>query len=90
MKSKTKCIHFSRKKIDLAETELDGNKLPWVESAHHVGNILERDNSFNKYIRIKRGSIIGRVHSIFKEFFCDDQGVVSTPPIKTALRAVFG
>ena len=68
VKSKTKCIHFSRKKTDLAEIELNGNKLPWVDSAHHVGNILEKDNSFSKDIRMKRGSFIGRVHSIFQEF----------------------
>jgi hypothetical protein len=69
VKSKTKCIHFSRKQIDLAEIQLNGNTLPWVESAHHVGNILERDNSFSKNIRMKRGSFIGRVHSIFQEFY---------------------
>ena len=67
VKSKTKCIHFSRKQIDLAKIQLNGNGLPWVESAHHVGNILERDNSFSKDIRMKRGSFIGRVHSIFQE-----------------------
>ena len=68
VKSKTKCIHFSRKKIDLAGIELNGTSLPWVDSAHHVGNIMERDNSFSKDIRMKRGSFIGRVHSIFQEF----------------------
>ena len=68
VKSKTKCIHFYKKKIDLAKIELNGNSLPWVDSAHHVGNILERDNSFSKDIRMKRGSFIGRVHSIFQEF----------------------
>ena len=68
VKSKTKCIHFSRKKLDLAKIQLNGNDLPWVDSAKHVGNVLERDNSFSKDIRMKRGSFIGRVHSIFQEF----------------------
>ena len=67
VKSKTKCIHFSRKQIDIAEIQLNGNGLPWVESAHHVGNILERDNTFSKDIRMNRGSFIGRVHSILQE-----------------------
>ena len=66
-KSKTKCIHFSRKKIELAKISLNGDYLPWVESAKHVGNILERDNSFSKDIRTKRGSFIGRIHSILQE-----------------------
>ena len=68
VKSKTKCIHFSRKKIDLAKIQLNGNSLPWVDSAKHVGNVLERNNSFSKDIKMKRGSFIGRVHSIFQEF----------------------
>jgi hypothetical protein len=63
VKSKTKCIHFSRKQIDLAEIQLNVNGLPWVESAHHVGN------TFSKDIRMKIGSFIGRVHSILQEVY---------------------
>ena len=37
-KSKTKCIHFSKKRIDLAQIVLNGNLLPWVDSALYVGN----------------------------------------------------
>ena len=48
--------------------ELNGDKLPWVDSANHVGNILERNNSFEKDIRSKRGTFISRVHSILQEF----------------------
>ena len=68
VKSKTKCIHFSKKIINLAEMELNGDKLPWVDSANHVGNILERNNSFEKDIRSKKGTFISRVHSILQEF----------------------
>ena len=67
-KSKTKCIHFSRKQLNLACISLNGNQLPWVESAKHVGNVLERDNSFSKDISCKRAAFIGKVHSILQEF----------------------
>ena len=68
VKSKTKCIHFSKKRVNLESILLNGNRLPWVESANHVGNILERNNSFNQDVKTKRGSFIGRVHSILQEF----------------------
>ena len=68
-KSKTKCIHFSRKRQNLASITLNGDKLPWVESAKHVGNILERDNSFTKDVRSKRAVFIGNVHRILQEFY---------------------
>ena len=58
---------FSKKNIELAKISLNQYFLPWVESAKHVGNILERDNFFNKDIRSKMGSFIGRVHSILQE-----------------------
>ena len=67
VKSKTKCLHFSRKKLDLAKILLNGDSLPWVESAKHVGNTMERNNSFSMDIRLKRGSFIGRAHSILQE-----------------------
>ena len=67
LKFSTKCLHFSRKKLELAKILLNGDSLPWVESAKHVGNTMERNNSFSMDIRLKRGSFIGRVHSILQE-----------------------
>ena len=67
-KSKTKCIHFSKQKPELAKIMLNGDPLPWVDSALHVGNTLERSNSFVKDFCMKRGDFIGRVHSILQEF----------------------
>ena len=66
-KSKTKCIHFSKHSIELARITLNGDLLPWVDSALHVGNTLERNNSFTKDLTMKRGSFIGRIHSILQE-----------------------
>ena len=68
-KSKTKCIHFSKHKVELAKISLNGDHLPWVDSALHVGNTLERDNSFSKDLMMKRGDFIGRIHSILQEFY---------------------
>ena len=82
-KSKTKCIHFSKKQIDLASIKLNGNSLIWVESGNHVGNILERDNSFTKDVRLKRGSFIGRVHSIMQEFY------FANPMIKLKMISIY-
>ena len=50
-KSKTKCIHFSKQKPELAMIELNGVLLPWVDSALYVGN----SNSFSKDLTLKRG-----------------------------------
>ena len=33
------------------------------------GNTLERNNSFDKDLAIKRGNFIGRVHSILQELY---------------------
>ena len=63
-KSKTKCIHFYSKNSELAKIKLNGDLLPRVDSARHVGNTLEKNNSFSKDIAIKRGNFIGRIHSI--------------------------
>ena len=67
-KSKTKCLHFSKSKIEPAKIELDGRLLPWVKSAKHLGNILERDNTFSVDIDMKRGKFIGKIHSLMQEF----------------------
>ena len=39
-KSKTKCLHFSRKCVEVPEVFLNKEKLPWVLTAKHLGNKL--------------------------------------------------
>ena len=39
-KSKTKCLHFTTKKRDVGPLILNGDKLPWVDKASHLGNAL--------------------------------------------------
>ena len=59
-KSKTKCIHFSRKALNLACINLDGNQLPWVQSAKHVEIYLKG------IIRSAKTLLIEGLHSLLK------------------------
>ena len=71
IKSKTKCIVFSKKKIDLnclKRIELDGNELPWVKTVKHLGHLLQSDNSMRLDIAQKRGSFIGKTNGLLQEF----------------------
>ena len=40
VKSKTKCMLFSKKDITAEKVKLDNNELPWVTSAKHLGSLL--------------------------------------------------
>ena len=71
LKSKTKCIVFSRKakdRVNLAPILLDGQSLPWVEKVNHLGCILEQDNSMKMDVATKRGKFIGKINSLLQEF----------------------
>ena len=79
-KSKTKCLYFTKddSQPEPERVTLDGNKLPWVDSAKHLGNLLStcllKNHSYpdtNKDLRIKKATFFDRVHSIKQEFgFC--------------------
>ena len=65
IKSKTKCIIFSKKPLDTTEVKkiiLDNKELPWVPSLKHLGMTLESD------MAQKRGSFIGKMKSLEQEF----------------------
>ena len=71
IKSKTKCIVFSKRakdRVNLAPVMLDGQPLPWVEKVNHLGCILEQDNSMKMDVAAKRGQYIGKINSLFQEF----------------------
>ena len=70
IKSKTKCIAFSRKKskIELNELKLGDNCLPWVTQVKHLGHTLQADNSMKIDMNQKRGTFIGKVNSLMQEF----------------------
>ena len=47
VKSKTKCIVFSKRKFlkeNLMNIVLNGKNLPWRDDVKHLGNILESNN----------------------------------------------
>ena len=75
MKSKTKCIIFSKKSKDqneVAPVLLNGDPLPWVKQVKHLGNLMQCDNSMRDDCTWKRGKFIGRINSLLQEFsFCD-------------------
>ena len=82
-KSKTKCIYIPYGKQNTKPTPiLMGEKeLPWVDSRPHLGNNLHGNDfvypgkgSMSHDLLDKRGSFIGKFHSIFQEFgFSDPQ-----------------
>ena len=56
-KSKTKCLVFSRKRVELHNLKcikLNGNDLPWVESVKHLGHTLQSDNSMQMDMALKK------------------------------------
>ena len=75
VKSKTKCIIFSKKNKDLRDVApilLNGDPLPWVQQVKHLGNVLQCDNSMRVDCSLKRGKFIGKINSLLQEFkFCD-------------------
>ena len=57
-KSKTKCLVFSKKRLDFSKLKcitLNGNELPWVETVKHLGHTLQYDNSMKLDMAHKRG-----------------------------------
>ena len=71
VKSKTKCIIFSKKSKDLrnvAPVLLNGDPLPWVQQVKHLGNVMQCDNSMKIDCTLKRGKFIGKINSLLNEF----------------------
>ena len=71
VKSKTKCIVFSKKvrdRVGVAPVKLNGDNLPWVAELKHLGNVLECNNTMKRDIAIKRGKFIGKLNSLSQEF----------------------
>ena len=61
VKSKTKCIIFSKRKpADVAPILLNGDPLPWVREVKHLGNILQSDNTMKTDCVLKSASLLGR------------------------------
>ena len=86
VKSKTKCIIFSKKGRDLvgnAPIMLNGDPLPWVQQLKHLGNVLQSDNSMKIDCTVKRGRFIGKMNSLLQEFSYTD------PKVKLKVFSIF-
>ena len=68
-KSKTKCMVFTKTERNIPNVKLNGNNLPFVTSAKHLGNTIENDNDFTANdIKIKRARYIQRNNELNQEF----------------------
>ena len=76
-KSKTKCMFFSRMRSSdqIHNVKLNGDTLPWVDTAKHLGNYLSTklNSSFcspetKTDIRCKRAIFFSNVHQVFQQF----------------------
>ena len=76
-KSKTKCLLFSRDKLhsQVMNVTLNGDLLPWVETAKHLGNHLSSKINFAFYspetrtdLLMKRAILFDKVHQIQQQF----------------------
>ena len=50
----------------------DGNKLPWKESAKHIGNYLHENGTMDKDVQVKRAQFIQTCMEQNDEFECLD------------------
>ena len=76
-KSKTKCLFFSRERNadQVSNVRLNGDLLPWVKTAKHLGNYLSSKLNFSCHapetrtdLLCKRAILFDKVHQIQQQF----------------------
>ena len=76
-KSKSKCLFFSRNRSadDVENVLLNGDKLPWVTSAKHLGNLLSSKLNLSLFcpetksdLLSKRAILFDKVHQVMQQF----------------------
>ena len=76
-KSKTKCLFFSRKRYSeqVMNVTLNGDTLPWVTTAKHLGNQLSSKLNFSSFspetrtdILCKRAILFDKIHQVLQQF----------------------
>ena len=85
-KSKTKCLFFSRTKSSdqIRNVVLNGDNLPWVATAKHLGNHLSSKINFSSYspetksdLLCKRAILFDKVHEIQQQFgYCNPRVII--------------
>ena len=97
IKSKTKCLYFSKKPRDqIPKVILNGKPLPWVENAKHLGNDLSNKITVNRVacdtssdLLQKRAIFFGKVHELNQCFgYCDPRIICET--IKVFATSFYG
>ena len=86
-KSKTKCLFFSRKRTSdqIKNLTLNGDILPWVATAKHLGNQLSSKLNLSSFspetktdILCKRAILFDKVHQILQQFgYCEPRLVIN-------------
>lgn len=76
-KSKTKCLHFTTKKREVSPLILNGDKLPWVDKASHLGNTLTTNLTSSPLgmdssadLLQKRAIFFQKVHELKQAYGC--------------------
>ena len=85
-KSKTKCIIFTKRKMNKYNTipiYLDGKPLKYVDKLNHLGNMLQSDNSMKIDISRKRTKFIGKVNSLNQELY------FSSPDVRAKFYSIY-
>ena len=59
-----------KNKKTLSDIYLNGNKLPWKETAKHIGNYLHEDGTMTKDVSVKRAQFIQTCMNQNDEFEC--------------------
>ena len=70
-KSKSKCIYFSGKarNVQLPDPlQLNGEDLPWVATAEHLGHTLHQDCTMDQDARVKRAKFIDKTCELRETF----------------------
>ena len=69
-KSKTKCMAFLLKEMNLRKLKLGENELPWWDHGKHLGNKIDNSkNGMAQDLLEKRARYIGRNNELCQEFF---------------------
>ena len=79
-KCKTKCMAFTKKERIIAPLRMNGNDLPWVTSAKHLGTKMESNIAgMAKDLMEKRAQFINRNNELIQEFrFAHPRTIIRT------------
>jgi endonuclease/exonuclease/phosphatase family metal-dependent hydrolase len=77
-KCKTKCMAILNTERELRNIKLNGNDLPWVSSAKHLGTLIENiEHGITRDIMEKRATYINRNNELLQElYFAHPQTII--------------